>query len=178
MLLESDVMKQWENWLLVAYVFNVEMFMGNALLWKQGHRSFKVDRNKLFASNEKQTYNHTLMLDMLHSNMSVVCTYHCRGAFHETFFERLLFFVDLCSQKSWWRHWPSIFMYARHPPRWVLMFTRHLHSPQLCIQAILCSYIYKTDYMMSLTLYTLTSVCIFSILFSIHFLMCWQGEFV
>ena len=31
---------------------------------------------------------------------------------------------------------------------------------------------------MSLTLYTLTSVCIFSILFSIHFLMYWQGEFV
>ena len=29
-----------------------------------------------------------------------------------------------------------------------------------------------------LTLYTLTSVYIFSILFSIHFLWCWQGEFV
>ena len=29
-----------------------------------------------------------------------------------------------------------------------------------------------------LTLYTLTSVCIFSILFFIHFLRCWQGEFV
>ena len=30
----------------------------------------------------------------------------------------------------------------------------------------------------SLTLYTLTSVCIFSILFSIHFPRCWQWEFV
>ena len=29
-----------------------------------------------------------------------------------------------------------------------------------------------------LTLCILTSVCIFSILFSIHFLRCWQGEFV
>ena len=57
-----------------------------------------------------------------------------------------------------------------------LMFTRQLHSPQLYNQAIL--YIYKTDHMMPLTLYTLTSVCIFSILFSIHLLMCWQGEFV
>ena len=57
-----------------------------------------------------------------------------------------------------------------------MMLTRHLHLPQLYIQAIL--YIYKTDYMMSLTLYTLTSVCIFSMLFSIHFLMCWEGEFV
>ena len=28
------------------------------------------------------------------------------------------------------------------------------------------------------TLYTLISVCIFSILFSIHFLRCWLGEFV
>ena len=63
---------------------------------------FKADRNKLFASNEKQTDNHTLMLDMLHSNMSVVCTYHYRGVFHEKYFlVWLLFFVDLCSQKSW-----------------------------------------------------------------------------
>ena len=29
-----------------------------------------------------------------------------------------------------------------------------------------------------LTLYTLKPIQIFSILFSIHFLMCWQGEFV
>ena len=29
-----------------------------------------------------------------------------------------------------------------------------------------------------LTLCTLTSACQFSILFSIHFIMCWQGEFV
>ena len=29
-----------------------------------------------------------------------------------------------------------------------------------------------------INLYTLTSECIFSILFSIHFLRCWQGEFV
>ena len=29
-----------------------------------------------------------------------------------------------------------------------------------------------------LTLYTLTSVCIFSILFSIYFLRCWRGEFL
>ena len=33
---------------------------------------FKADRNKLFASNEKQTDNHTSMLDMLHSYMSDV----------------------------------------------------------------------------------------------------------
>ena len=31
---------------------------------------FKADGNKLFASNEKQA-----------KNMSVVCTYHCRGVF-------------------------------------------------------------------------------------------------
>ena len=47
---------------------------------------FEASRNKLFARNEKQTDNHTLMLDMLHSNMSVVCTYHCRGVFKKIFF--------------------------------------------------------------------------------------------
>ena len=36
-----------------------------------------------------------------------------------------------------------------------LMFTRHLHLPQLYVQAIL--FIYKADYMMSFTHYTLIS---------------------
>ena len=63
------------------------MFMGNAFfLFSEDTEVFKADRNKLFASNEKQTDNHTLMLDMLHSNMSVVCTYHYRGVFHEKYF--------------------------------------------------------------------------------------------
>ena len=47
---------------------------------------FKADRSKLFASNKRQIDNHTLMLDMLHSYMSVVCTYHCRGVFEKVFF--------------------------------------------------------------------------------------------
>ena len=55
-------------------------------LFSEDTEAFKADRNKLFASNEKQTDNHTLMLDMLHSNMSVVCTYHYRGVFHEKYF--------------------------------------------------------------------------------------------
>ena len=56
-----------------------------------------------------------------------------------------------------------------------MMFTWHLYLMQSYIQAVL--YIYITDYMMSLTLYTPISECIFSILFSIYFLMCWQREF-
>ena len=134
---------------------------------------FEASRNKLFARNEKQTDNHTLMLDMLHSNMSVVCTYHCRGVFHEKYFlVWLLFFVAkkagrgtelqfLCTQGT---------LQGGRVEDHRLMFTRHLHSPQLYIQAIL--YKYKTDKMMSSTHYTLISACIFSILFSIHFLMC------
>ena len=47
---------------------------------------FKADRSKLFASNKRQIDNHTLMLDMLHSYMSVVCTYHCRGFLKKIFF--------------------------------------------------------------------------------------------
>ena len=47
---------------------------------------FKADRSKLFASNKRQIDNHTLMLDMLHSYMSVVCAYHCRGVFKKFFF--------------------------------------------------------------------------------------------
>ena len=42
---------------------------------------FKAAKNKLFASNAKQIDNHTLMLDMLHSYMSVMCSYRCRGVF-------------------------------------------------------------------------------------------------
>ena len=57
---------------------------------------FKADRSKLFASNKRQIDNHTLMLDMLHSYMSVVCTYHCRGVFKKVFF----------------------YFYTRQPPGW------------------------------------------------------------
>ena len=56
------------------------------LFFKRGDTdAFNVARNKLFASNEKQIDNHTLILDMLYSNMSVVCTYHCRGVFKKMF---------------------------------------------------------------------------------------------
>ena len=60
---------QWKNLLLVAYVFNVLILVGNAFFWKWG---YKADRRNLFASNEKQIDNHTLMLEMFHSYMSVV----------------------------------------------------------------------------------------------------------
>ena len=46
---------------------------------------FKAARNKLFASNEKRFDNHTLRLDMLHSFMSIVYTYHYRGVFKNIF---------------------------------------------------------------------------------------------
>ena len=46
---------------------------------------FKAARNKLFASNEKQIDNHTLVLDMLHTYMSVVYTYHWRSVFKNSF---------------------------------------------------------------------------------------------
>ena len=46
---------------------------------------FKAARNKLFASNEKQIDNHTLVPDMLHTYMSVVYTYHWRGVFKNSF---------------------------------------------------------------------------------------------
>ena len=67
----------------------------------------KADRNKLFASNEEQIDNHTLLLDMYKYLWCGCCS--------------LLIFVA------------------------------------------------KKAYTMSLTLYTLTSVCIFSILSSMHF---------
>ena len=130
---------------------------------------FKADRNKLFASNKKQIDNHTLMLDMLRSNMSVVCTCHCWDVFINIFLVWLLFFVDLCSQKATKGTELSFLCKQGTLPGGRvedhrMMFPRHLHLPQLYIQAI--PYIYKTDYMMSLTLHTLISVCIFSILSS------------
>ena len=85
---------------------------------------FKTDKNKLFTStcNEKQTDNHSLMFDILHSRMSVVCTYNCGGVFEKIFWRSccsLLIFVtkkatkgteiqSLCSQgtlqggRIWW----------------------------------------------------------------------------
>ena len=49
--------------------------MGNTFLERGYHTGvFKATKNKLFASNEKQIDNCTLMLDMAHSYMSVVST--------------------------------------------------------------------------------------------------------
>ena len=132
---------------------------------------FKADRDKLFASNEKQIDNHTLMLNMLHSNMSGMCTYYCRGVFKKIFWCGCCSVLIVVAKKA-----TKGILQGERVEDHKMMFTRHLHLPQSYIQAIL--YIYKTDYMMSLTLSTLTSVCIFSILFSINFLMSWQGEFV
>ena len=106
---------------------------------------FKADRNKLFATNEEQVDNHTLILNMLHSNMSVVYTYHCRGVFTKIFFcgcHSLLIFVAkkatkgtelqfLCTQGT---------LQGGRVEDHRIMFIRHLHLTQLYIQAII--YIY------------------------------------
>ena len=56
---------------------------------------FKADRNKLFASNKKQIDNHTLMLDMLRSNMSVVCTYLGTCTYHNYIFKQYPTYIKL-----------------------------------------------------------------------------------
>ena len=67
-------MRQWKNLLLVSCLKCVNVHGKCFFLFREDTEVFKADRNKLFASNEKQTDNPTLMLDMLHSNISVVCT--------------------------------------------------------------------------------------------------------
>ena len=77
---------QWKNLLLVAYVFYIYIFLGIVLFLKERIQEFsKDDRNKLFVRNKTQIDNHTLMLDMLNSHMSVVFTCHCRGVFKKIF---------------------------------------------------------------------------------------------
>ena len=74
--------------------------MENLLFESNDTEVFKADRNKLFASNEKQIDNDTLIIDVLRLNMSVVCTYHCRDVFKKNFLVWLLFFVDLVAKKA------------------------------------------------------------------------------
>ena len=116
---------------------------------------FKAARNKLFASNEKQIDNHTLVLDMLHTYMSVVYTYryHCRGVFKNSFWYgccSLLIFVAkkatkgteiqfLCTQGT---------LQGGRVEDHTMMFIGHFHLPQSYVQAIL--YFHKTDYMICL----------------------------
>ena len=106
---------------------------------------FKADRYKLFASNEEQIDNHTFILNMLHSNMSVVYTYHGRGVFTNIFFcgcHSLLIFVAkkatkgtelqfLCTQGT---------LQGGRVEDHRIMFIRHLHLTQLYIQAIIYTY--------------------------------------
>ena len=50
--------------------------MGNAFFESEDTGVFKDNKKKLFASYERHIDNHTLMLNMLHSNILVVCTCH------------------------------------------------------------------------------------------------------
>ena len=143
----------------------------------------KADRNKLVASNEKQTdkfipYCLTCITQTCQLSVSTIVKVSVMKNISWCSCCSLLIFVAknagkgtevqfLCTKST---------LKGGRVEDHRLMFTRHLHPPQLYIQAIL--YIYKTDYMMSLTLYTLTSVCIFFILYSICFLTFWKGEFV
>ena len=131
----------------------------------------KADRNKLVASNEKQTdkfipYCLTCVTQTCLLSVSTIVKVSVMKNISWCSCCSLLIFVAKNAGKGT----EVQFLCTQGTLQGGLMFTRHLHPPQLYIQAIL--YIYKTDYMMSLTLYTLTSVCIFSILFSIHFLRC------
>ena len=143
----------------------------------------KAERNKLVASNEKQTdkfipYCLTCITQTCQLSVSTIVKVSVMKNISWCGCCSLLIFVAKNAGKGTEVQflWTQGTLQGGRVEDHRLMFTRHLHRPQLYIQVIL--YIYKTDYMMSLTLYTLTSVCIFSILSSIHFLMCWQGEFV
>ena len=56
--------------------------------------------NKLFVSNEKHIDNHTIMLDMLYSYMSVVYTYHCRGVFKSIFWYGCCYLLIFVAKKA------------------------------------------------------------------------------
>ena len=89
------------------------------LFFKSGGTGvFKADRNKPFASNKRQIDNHTLMLHMLHSYMSVGCTYHCRGVIVKVFF----------TQGN---------LQGGRVEEHEMMFTWHLYLLQSYIQAVL-----------------------------------------
>ena len=114
---------------------------------------FKAARNKLFVRNEKQIDNNTLVLDMLHTYMSVVYTYHCRDVFKNSFWYgccSLLIFVAkkatkgteiqfLCTQGT---------LQGGRVEDHTMMFIGHFHLLQSSVQAIL--YFHKTDYMICL----------------------------
>ena len=114
---------------------------------------FKATRNKLFASSEKQINNQSLMLDMLHWYIPVVCTY-CSFLIVEA--EKATKDTELKSLSTQGTFQGEIVEYHR------VIFTRHLQLTQSYIQAII--YIYKTDYIMSSTIvHIFYALCI-----------CWQ----
>ena len=87
--------------------------------------------------------------------------------------------VVLCwsfSPESYYlRHWTSICtqgtLLGGRVEDHRMKFARHLHNTTIMYSRNTIS-----DYMMSLTIYTPTSVCISSIVFYIHLLMCLQGD--
>ena len=78
------------------------------------------------------------------------------------------------------RHYPSFGLYDHGYITTLVCryggFFPFLFFTFLQLEGMMLSFMHQS--LVVLILYTLTSVCIFSILFSIHFLRRWQGEFV
>ena len=88
--------------------------------------------------------------------------------------ERILFFLDisLCMM-FFFRNLPMYELFLIFT--WTTSKHRSLSNGSSLIQRINCLLLFCNCV---LTLYSITSVCIFSILLSRHFLRLWQGEFV
>ena len=70
------------------------------------------------------------------------------------------------------------FLNTGQPPWWKSRRPQNDVYLAFVLTAIIYSSSTLPDYMMSLTLYTPISECKLSVLFSIYFLTCWQGEFI
>ena len=147
-------------WLLMSHKFSWEMLFFKS----KDTEVFRADRNNLVARNEKQTdkfipYYLTHFTQTCQLCVSTIVKVSVMKNISWCGCCSLLIFVAqkagkgtefqfLCTQGT---------LQSGRVVDYRLMFTRHLHPPQLYIQAVL--YIYKTDYIMSLNLYSLTPVC-------------------
>ena len=95
--------------------------MGNAFFESGDTEVFKADRSKLFANHKRKIDNHTLMLDMLHSYMSVVCTYHCRGVV------KMVFFCYTGQPSGWKRRRPQNDVYLAFVLNAIIYSSSTLH---------------------------------------------------
>ena len=154
--------------------------VNSSLVWRESARKMEKKANKTDSSHKKYSKTRQNIFNFqLRVGSNTVSLGFCL-----IFALWLVHTTHVTLSTNQMQEWGQFRLYFPHFPAQALTLCgclRYLSLPLLVLMNILVvalRLLTEVSLKWNLTLSTLTSVCIFSVLFSIHFLKHWQGEFV